>query len=453
MKVLHVSYFDNEGGACRASFRLHSGLRAIGVNSNILSLRKKSSDAFSFELYPIKTSFHKQAVKLPKIFRRLYIDGQRIGDGSGLFSICGPGFDISQHPLVQEADVINLHWISGFLTPNTIGRLKKLGKPIVWTLHDQWAFTGGCHYTFGCEKYLIGCDSCPQLKTDRLNLVQRDFESKKEHFSQLPLTIVTPSRWMAHCAKQSAILGSKDTHVIPYSINTEIFSPTDRSEAKYALDVAPDCFTILFGAESAKERRKGFDLLMTTLQQLRKNPDVEMLIKKGKLLFWSFGGSSPEIEKLGIPFRSFGYVNDDRKLAQIYSASNLVIVPSYQDNYPNLMIEAMSCGSPVAGFAVGGLKDLVTSDVGMLAPAFDTTELAKQVARGILDPKKLTLQGQLARERILALCPITREANDYLRLYESLLSKSLSHEVVIEKPTQLLNRFLPKDVVHSGLHP
>ena len=249
------------------------------------------------------------------------------------------------------------------------------------------------------------------------------FDARKSAYEGLPLSIISPSEWMSECARKSALLGGFPTTTVPNFLDPEVFAPTPKAEAKKALGIPEDCFVILFGAESAKERRKGFDLLLQSLKMLQNNPEMQRLIREKKILFWSFGEPSEEIKQLKIPYRTFGYVNDDARLSQIYSASNLVIIPSYQDNYPNLMIESLSCGTPVLAFSIGGMPDLISEDIGRLVPPYDTHALATAMMDFVSHPERTETMGLRAREVMMALGPRHRQAIEYQRVYLEALDR------------------------------
>ena len=207
MKILQISTHDIRGGAARATYRLHRGLRHMEQDSCMLVRFKETDDDFvSAVAQEQETDANAFFLEVP--IQEQYINAHRTDISNTLFSLPYPGYDIFRSPLVQNADIINLHWVSQFQSPVTLKHVFALGKPVVWTLHDQWAFTGGCHYSSGCKEYQSSCKECPQLANDPFSLPEAILHDKEGLFQKANLTIVTSSRWMGRCAGESRLFKS-----------------------------------------------------------------------------------------------------------------------------------------------------------------------------------------------------------------------------------------------------
>ncbi|MGB3492756.1 MAG: glycosyltransferase family 4 protein [Elainellaceae cyanobacterium] len=422
MNIVLVSTRDISGGAARASYRLHKGFQHIGQSSTLIAQQKDSSDNSVLQVisHPQTEGDRPKASGLDAI--QNYIHRNRSELSNTLFSFPYPGVDLSHIPDVQTADVINLHWVAQFQSPSTLEQLLNLGKPVVWTLHDMAAFTGGCHYGAGCLKYQSDCSGCPQLAQDPYRLAAATLEDKLQRFADKPnLTIVTPSRWLADCAQSSRLLRNRRIEVIPYSLETDVFVPLNKSEAKAHLNIAPHVTTLLFGAVSAKEDRKGFFELVQALWRCLDEPQFRQKVEAQHIEILCFGTPSEWLEGLDIPVRSLGKVESDAELSRIYSAADVFVLPSLQDNFPNTMLEAMSCGTPVIGFDSGGISDVVIEgETGYLVPLRDVAKLAEALMSCIFNPDSRIQMGRTCRQRIESDYHLPIQAQAYVHLFQDL---------------------------------
>lgn len=336
------------------------------------------------------------------------------------------GRNIIDHELVKKTDIVNLHWIAGgFLSIRGISRLVKLGKPIVWTLHDMWAFTGGCHYSGDCEKYIDSCGACPQLNSDKDNDITRKiWRRKKRAYKDLDLTIVTPSRWLAECAKRSSLLSDLEVEVIPNGLNTNIFKPIEKLAAKTILNLPKNKKIILFGAISATANKlKGFKYLKEAISKLEKMKTFD----KGKLCLGIFGAShSRDIEKISFQVKFLGRLHDDFSLALSCSAADVFIIPSLQDNLPNTVMEALSCGTPVVGFNIGGIPEMLEHQVnGYLSRYKDSQSLAEGIKWILEDENRAFKLREAARRKAVEKYTLKIQAERYVDLYKALLQSRI----------------------------
>lgn len=421
MKVVIVNKSDIQGGAARAAYRLHTGLREIGVDSKMLVDNKISDDPNVYGPEgKINKSWSKVRPFIDRIPLKLY-DWQKTP-----FHPAWIGRNIIGHELVKKTDITNLHWIAGgFLSIRGISSLVKLGKPIVWTLHDMWALTGGCHYSGDCEKYIDSCGACPQLNCDKHNDITRKiWRRKKRAYKDLDLTIVTPSRWLAECAKRSSLLSDLKVEVIPNGLNTNIFKPIEKLAARNILNLSKNKKIILIGAMSpTTDRRKGFKYLKEAINKLE-NMNV---FNKDELCLVIFGAShSKSVEKFPFEVKFLGRLHDDFSLALSYSAADVFIIPSLQDNLPNTVMESLSCGTPVVAFNIGGMPDLIEHKKnGYLAKEKDPKDLAIGIKWIIVDDERRKKISVNAREKALREYTLKMQTERYVDLYKALLQNRI----------------------------
>ncbi len=417
MRVLHLSTSDVVGGAARAAYRLHAGLRSTGVDSQMLVQRKSGDNPF----------VHSPSSRGARAFGqfRSHLDAMPLAlfprRSAGLFSLGWLPGNLVGRITARSPDIVHLHWVSsGFLR---LESLRGIRRPMVWTLHDMWALTGGCHYAGDCRRYEIGCGACPQLgrKWER-DLSWWVWRRKQKAWGQLPLTIVTPSRWLAETARQSPLLRDFKTIVIPNGLDTKKFKPIDRLLARQILSLPQNKRLILFGAAGGTlERRKGFDLLQAALPLVAKDPNL-----KGDVELVVFGASEPA-KPAGLPFRVHyvGTLADEISLAILYAAVDVFVAPSREDNLPNTIVEAMGCGTPCVAFNIGGMPDMIEPGRnGYLATPFEVDDLARGIAWVLADQARHQALSLRAREKCLAEFSLHTQAARCLELYRTLLPPS-----------------------------
>ncbi len=424
MKILQISTYDIRGGAARATYRLHCGLRNRGQDCRML-VRYRDTDDASVSAIADDQGFKGDERFLMEIpVQEHYINAQRTDVSNTMFSLPYPGYDISQSNMAQNADIINLHWVSQYQSPVTLHHLFALGKPVVWTLHDQWAFTGGCHYSAGCEGYCGNCKKCPQLTDDPFSLPEAVLRDKEELFKNADLTIVTPSRWMGDCASKSRLFKTFPVEVIANSLETDLYSPLAKDQAKNRLGISADTITFLFGAIDGTEKRKGFSELVNAMEFCRKSTLFQELLEADRIRLLCFGSPNHQLDRTGIPVISLGPLETDEEIREAYSAAEIFLLPSLEDNLPNTVLEAMSCGTPVIAFQVGGVPDMVTDGVtGRLVRAFDVEQMSEAIVSLALNPDQRSSMGEACRETVLKNYPLPVQAENYLNLYENLLRR------------------------------
>ncbi|HXZ36303.1 MAG TPA: glycosyltransferase family 4 protein [Thermodesulfobacteriota bacterium] len=422
MKILQVSTYDLQGGAAIAAYRLHRGLRAMGEDCRMLVRHKSSADETVLRVLsqdqPVPED---EDFFLRTVIQSQHIDSHRTEISNTLFTLPYPGDDLAGSTLFREADLVNLHWVAGYQSPITVQKLWQQGEPVVWTLHDQWAFTGGCHYSAGCLKYRSDCLSCPQLADDPWDVPAAVLRDKLTLWARANLTIVTPSRWLAACARESALFRELRIEVIPNSLDTEFFTPFPKEDAKRDLGLPPDAATLLFGAEEGSEKRKGFRELLAAMHHALAMPEFRSLLERERLKILCFGHPDPTLRDEGLPVVALGYLESPERIRTAYSAADQFILPSLEDNLPNTMLEALSCGTPVVAFAAGGIPEVVFDGVnGRLAPVGDSQELARSISSLIFRPEESKSMGRNGRRLMVEEYSPPIQARRYKRLYQDL---------------------------------
>ncbi len=425
MKVLHVSYSD-QGGAAKSCIRLHLGLLKIGVNSRLLLLhRSDDSIPKSYQFYPgyvkRKSPPFKERVK-GKIYRLTKEIGVPImkpnpvpsheeqlegrGTGYELFSNPNTEWDITQDENYEWADVVNFHWVAGFLDYESFFRQNR--KPLVWTLHDMNPFTGGCHYSLGCSGYRDNCQSCPQLENaSNATYSSELFLAKKESLSEAlrePI-ILSPSQWLKNQSERSFIFRNFRHYVVRYGIDTDIFKMRDKLYSREVLSIPFDKKVILFVAASVFNRRKGFDIALNAMKKLN----------RGDVLFFTVGKVEANIEDEA--HQNLGVISDERLMSMVYSAADLFLIPSLEDNLPNTAIEALCCGCPVIGNDVGGISEILRSSEFCISIS-SISDMASAINIGIdkdYPREKIAIQAK-------QIWSLEVQAQEYHNLYNSIYS-------------------------------
>ena len=320
-----------------------------------------------------------------------------------------------------EPNIINLHWVCNSYIQ--IETLAKFNKPLVWTLHDMWAFTGGCHYNQECDRYTESCGVCPQLGSKRnWDLSRWVWRRKAKAWKNLNLTIVTPSVWLAKCAKESSLFKDKQVEVIPYGLDLNTYRPIDKKLARELLKLPQDKQLILFlSLRATSDSRKGFHLLQPALQELSQAGWKE------KLEIIVVGASRPEKPpELGFKSHYLGILKDDMTLALAYSAADVFIAPSVQDNLPNTVLEAISCGTPCVAFKIGGMPDMIEHQQnGYLAQPYKIEDFARGINWVLENEARHQKLSHRAREKAEQEFALEIQAHCYASLFEKIQSDSI----------------------------
>lgn len=424
MKCLLISAFEQQGGAARSAHRLYRSLGHMGIDSRMLVQYKQSDDPKVFGphglLARLGASVRPYIDALPVLCYRTRL--------SPPWSLAWFPNNISSDVATFKPDLIHLHGVGhGFLPLDAIGRLT---GPLIWTMHDSWAFTGGCHLPGSCDLYHGNCGRCPQLHARHEHDLSRwGWNRKSICLSKLDVTFVAPSRWLAKCAQSSSLLSSMPIEVIPNGIDTLRFSPGDRSIARATLGLPQKGLILLYGASSfTRDSNKGFTLLKSALSLIKGNQGQKNLTV---VLFGDRNYQETEIE--GIPVRSYGAIATDEELVSLYRAADFFVLPSLQENLPNTVMESMACGTPCVAFDVGGVGDLIShGGNGYLAKEGDIHELAEGIVWMMSDSDRRTFIGRQARLTIESGFTLNQVAERYIKLYKHVIDK-YQHTCRLEK--------------------
>jgi glycosyltransferase involved in cell wall biosynthesis len=419
VKIIHLNTYAGNGGAGRACMRLNKALKAKGLDSELAVnfLFKDNPEVQNLSKGFFSKWFAALGIILERITAKLFTKNVPIP-----FSFPVWGKDISGLKLVRSADIIHLHWINhAFLRPQDLAKLSALNKPIVWTFHDSNAFTGGCHVRYDCDHFLKECGNCPILKYQGPDDSSHRIWKKKENaYSKLDFTIIAPSRWMADSVKKSSILGSVNVVNIPNTLDTGVFKPTVKSEAREILGLDPGKFILMSGfMPSRKDLHKGTAYLIEAIELFIRDhrvsaDSVELLV---------FGNRDEKnVPKFPIHTTFLGTISDDEKLALCYSAADVFLAPSLEDNLPNTVMESLSCGTPLAAFTTGGIPDMVKHKYnGYLAEYRSSADLAAGIAWIYNYPDKAELNFN-ARQTVEEYFSEHTVAGQHIELYKSLLN-------------------------------
>jgi glycosyltransferase involved in cell wall biosynthesis len=404
MKVLQLTHYDIFGGAGRAAYRLHHALRNENIDSTMMVNMGSSGDwtvqGPRGKLQRLLTHLRPWARKLPCAL--MHTKNPIIHSPNFLPS------NWSRRLNSTDLDVVHLHWVADEMI--SIADLGQLRKPIVWTLHDMWAFCGAEHYTDELrwqEGYMAS--NRPSHETG-FDLNRWTWQRKRKHW-QHHMHIVAPSRWLGDCARESLLMRDWPISVVPNAIDTESWHPIDKHLARELLGLPLEVPLLLFGAMGAiTTPRKGIDLLQGALNFLNGQiPNLELVL---------FGQMAPkDPPDLGFPAHYTGRLHDDLTLKTLYSASDLLVIPSRQDNLPNTGIEALACGTPVVAFDTGGLSDIVIHRKnGYLATAFDIDDLANGIC-WVFENLDRSGLGENAREHAVSQFSYPVVAKCYAEIY------------------------------------
>ncbi|TFW36318.1 glycosyltransferase [Massilia horti] len=408
MSILSIS--DNAGGASRAAYRLYRALRSKQVSARMMVHVKKTDD---WTVSGPSTTFGKAR----KLLRSKF--------GAGVMRLqTSPNLNMHSVNLLpsnlaaslnrSDADVVNLHWVAGeMMSIEDLGRLR---KPVIWTLHDMWAFCGAEHVTedgpqarwrTGYRRENRAPDA-GGLDLDRYTWL------RKQRAWTRAFQIVTPSQWLANCVQSSSLMKDWPVSVIPNVLDLTVFKPLDQAWCRHVLNLPVDGKIVLFGAQGgARDQNKGYDLLveaLTILNQRRMQANLSCMV---------LGQSEPQhASAVPYPVRWMGQIGDDFTLALLYGAADVVIIPSRRENLPQSGTEAHACGCPVVAFNCTGLPDVVEHGVtGYLAEPYRPEDLARGIAWVLEDRRRAQALGAAARERAERLWSAASVIPAYLDAY------------------------------------
>lgn len=421
MKVVLVNTTDSGGGAAIACKRLMEALTLEGVDVRMLVMNKKSR---LVQVQPFRST---QAQRKLSFFRFIYerlsfLFHEKDKTVRFAFSLANIGVDISNHSWIKEADIVHIHWINGgFLSLKNMNQILTKKKNVLWTLHDMWLFTGGCHYAGACKNFKKMCGNCPMLKKPSDNdLSNRIWNKKWDIFSRNNLNIVTCSRWLSAEASSSQLLKNANISSIPNPISLTQFKPEDKKFIRKKWNITNEPFLLLFGAANVQDKRKGFSYLIDALRLL-----IEMGVEKNQLNIVVFGKAKNfDASILPYPVHHLGVIKSTEKMTDIYAMADLFVLPSIEDNLPNTVMESMACATPVIGFNIGGIPEMVDSyENGIIVDEISAESLAKGILFCIQNPE-LPEWGFKARQKVEQEYNNQKIAQKYVQTYTEIIDKN-----------------------------
>lgn len=404
-----------------AATRLYSALSSAGANVNMLVEAPVSESTSINSLTQGRITRAKALSRF--IQERLYfLPFEKNKAVRYAFSPAFSGVNISSHPIIQQADIIHLHWVNqGFLSLKNLHQLFLLNKPVIWTMHDMWPFTGGCHYAGDCNHYLNQCGQCPFVKPSHdKDLSFRIHQKKYAIWNKANMYPVSCSQWLGALAKQSSLLKNKVVNSIPNPIETDLFAPEDQLACRKELGLPLHKKLLLFGAAKVTDPRKGATYFMEAIHLLNKKyPEL-----KDQVELVIFGkATQEELQKFPLTIHPMNFISSTQQMVKLYNAADAFVLPSLEDNLPNTVMEALSCGVPVVSFNVGGVPEMVKHhENGYLAAAKNSHELANGIFEILFHAQPEQLK-ENARSFVLKNYSNRVIAEKYMHLYQEALNK------------------------------
>jgi glycosyltransferase involved in cell wall biosynthesis len=383
LKILLLNTDDFTGGAAIACRRLLKALRThTDVNAQMLVQESKSGQEGVVQLN--NSWYSKKKAFLRFVAERLYFFFFEKSKGIRfLFNPAKFGMDITDSQIVKESEIIHLHWINfGFLSIASLQKIFKTQKPVVWTLHDMWAFTGGCHHSGECGNYQKSCGNCEKFLKNPANndLSNQIWQEKANAFEGANLTVITCSQWLGNRAKQSSLFKNIRVESIPNPIDIDIFYPIDKTKARQRFRISEDKKYILFAAMRIDAVGKGFAYFAEAMTVISNQLSVNQ--KDSSEIEIIVFGQAEASDFVSLPFKVniLGRLSDLSTIAHAYSAASVFVIPSLEENLPNTIMESMACGTPVVGFEVGGIPEMIDHKLnGYLAKYKSAEDLANGI--------------------------------------------------------------------------
>ncbi len=406
MKIGLFNYSDNLGGAARASYRIHKSLINQGIKSN-LYVSKKSIPDISIQESPNKFDRYFSNLRPQLVSKFIKLMNPKINSYSSISILPSnwPKFINS-----SDIDVVHLNWINAEMM--SIEDIAKISKPIVWTLHDMWPFLGSKHLSKKTD--LIELTKIKKISffKNLFNIDNWTYNRKKKSWTK-PIQIVTPSKWLENCVIESELMKDWPVTTIPHPIDTDFWKPYSDKHFRSRFNINNNKKILIYGADGGIEsKNKGFDLLLKSLEKMEDYFNDFVLCV--------FGEDKPIKLKTNFPIINLGRITNDKKLRQIYCASDLCIVPSRQESFCQVALEAQSCGTPVLAFSIGGLIDIVDhKNTGYLANPFDT-ELFSHYIKSFIKNKNVDHLRINARKRVEKLYSMSTVAKKYINIYKKI---------------------------------
>ncbi|RKR80884.1 glycosyltransferase involved in cell wall biosynthesis [Mucilaginibacter gracilis] len=418
LKVVHLNTYDGNGGAGRACIRLNRALLSQGVDSKIIVHYKfgNNPQIKTFNSSIIQKAYTAATIIMERLLAKRYLKPVKTP-----FSFAWFGRSVIHHPDVKNADIIHLHWVNhGFLDPKHLAEIAQLNKPVVWTFHDSNAFTGGCHVRYECNHFHQQCGNCPLLKEPQPDDISNSiWQAKHAAYNKLNFSIVAPSRWMQSSVQASSLMEGKSIVNIPNTLETDVFTPIDKTLARQKLGLPTDKFIFLTGfMPSRKDMHKGTGYLMQSLDLLAERQGIN----KEQIELVVFGNRNLEDVPV-FPFKTtfLGTINNDEKLALCYASADAFLIPSLEDNLPYTVMESLACGTPVIAFTTGGIPDMVQHQHNGYLATYRSAESFADGMEWILSHNTLQILRAQARQTVMEQFSETVIAKKHLEVYQQII--------------------------------
>lgn len=404
MKILHLANSDINGGAAIAARRLHKAMQSKNIDSNMLVLRKNISDDSIISIVTDEKEILFNRFVIPHIEDKFYRDRNEEGAYS-YFSLGSK--HISEHLLVQNADIIYLHWINGsFISKNELCKILKLNKPVIWYMHDMFPITGGCYYSLECSNYKTNCKNCKYFKIKKCNTAYKQLEHKRQLSLFSNLYWIAPSQWLFECAKDSIAVNNKNLFCIP-NIMSERFMPCDKIFARKLLGIDCRKKVIAFGANNTlKNMYKGFGLFIMVLSKLKEQSMISGNADMIEVLLFGAERNTEIQEK--IPFNTYftGNLQDEYSMCLVYNAADVYVTTSIAESFGLTVQESLACETPIAAFDVGGIRDMINyTHNGILIKNKDIADMGKAIENILFETavfsKKKSIKGLCGENAVI----------------------------------------------------
>lgn len=399
MRVVHFNSVDC-GGAGNSALRLIMSMDKYDIKSQLIVGYKTTK--YNFVIQYSKNNFEKILSRIQRYLKKIYFKLRYVNRENVPFSFGLFGVNAKKIDCIYSADIIHLHWINDdFISLNDLAYLCKLNKIIIWTVHDSWAFTGGCHVRYGCDKFICECGECPMLHSKNAkDITWLTLKRKQRKLKNNNIIFIVPSKWMMNSITKSSLFKNNKCYHIPNAINENIYKEIGEERVEKILDYTKDkkLYHILFGASSTKIPFKGFSYLIEMLEIIDKN-DSQL---KENLIIHFIGEENDNNDILNRFHTKFwGYISDENEMAALYNLADIYVYPSIDDNLPNMVMESMACGTPVVAFNTGGIPEMVEHKYnGYIATQKDSSSLLDGIY-WIINNNDNNILGDRCRKKVM----------------------------------------------------
>jgi len=397
-RICHVT-FSTSGGAGIVAKRLQEGQLKAGIESRLLSMTDENIQALLFS----------DPILVGKALADFY--GVRRTRESHLFSLLRDSSDVSIRREIETSnEILHFHWTPGVVSLDDIEMYLKGGRSIVWTLHDMWAFTGGCHHALECNQYETGCLQCPQTRAIFRRKVETSAELKRTVYNQVnKIHFVSPSHWLAEKAIASGAFSNAKLHVVPNPINCEVFKPGDKGTARSKYGITENAFVIGCSSMNLSDPMKNMHMLAKGIEEF-----VE-LAQGREIVLLAVGGGELAID--GCRICLTGPISSEAEMSSTYQAMDVFVSLSLAENFPLTVAEAAASGVPVICLERGGMPEIVTDGItGRVIATED--ELPKVLMDFVSDSQRIREMSIKGREQAVESFSLDSVLQKYDRIYD-----------------------------------